>query len=501
MTHPRPFSSLRARLILLVLLALLPTMAILVYNAAGDRNREIAQIRADALTLSRLTAGQQEQVIESARQVLILLAQLPEVRRGDPAACSARLAELMEQYQEGYTGFAVAKPNGDLFCRTIPLTEPINVADSASFQQALQTGDLAVGEYQVGRASGKPTLGVCYPVLGTGGQPQAVICGGVDLNLLNQRAAEAQLPERATLIITDRKGTILVRDPEPEVWVGKSLPDEPLIQVMLAQPEGQTEVRGVDGTLRLYAFTSVRSTVETGLHLAVGIPPELAFAEVNQRLARDLILMGLVAILTVALVWWGSATLVLRRVKALVSATERLSRGDLSTRVELRGASSEIGQLGRAFDSMAAALEQRETERRQAEQALREQREWLQVTLASIGDAVIATDVRGQVILMNPVAQSLTGWKHAEALGHPLTDVFQIINAESKSRESSNHIPTHGPQKKAKHDHDEGLNHGPLGEKSGCHQPQADQRKIFRRAKFQGQIGHRGSRQSQPDGR
>ena len=71
-------------------------------------------------------------------------------------------------------------------------------------------------------------------------------------------------------------------------------------------------------------------------------------------------------------------------------------------------------------------------ERQQAEQALREQREWLQVTLASIGDAVIATDVRGKVTFMNPVAQSLTGWKQAEALERPLTDVFQIINAKTR---------------------------------------------------------------------
>ena len=432
MTHPRPFSSLRARLILLVLLALLPAMVILFYNAAETRNREAIRVRADVLTLSRLAASQQEQVIESARQVLISLAQLPEVRRGDPEACGARLAELMEQYQYGYTGFAVARPNGDLFCRTVPLTEPINVASSTSFQQALQTGDLAVGEYQVGRASGKPTLGICYPVLGAENQPQAVICGGVDLNLLNQRAGEAQLPEGAVLAITDRNGTLLVRQPEPEVWVGQSLPHEPLIQAMLAQPAEPTEVRGVDGVMRLYAFTPIFSTVDTGMHLAVGIPPELAFAEVNQRLARDFALMGLVALLTVALAWWGSTTLVLRRVKALVSAAERLSHGDLTTRAELPGANNEIGQLGRAFDSMAAALEQHETERRQAEQALREQREWLQITLASIGDAVIATDVKGNVTLMNPVAQSLTGWKQAEALGHPLTDVFQIINAKTR---------------------------------------------------------------------
>ncbi len=71
--------------------------------------------------------------------------------------------------------------------------------------------------------------------------------------------------------------------------------------------------------------------------------------------------------------------------------------------------------------------------RHRAEQALRQQREWLQTTLASIGDAVIATDVKGNVTLMNPVAQALTGWQQVEALGHPLTGVFQIINAKTRA--------------------------------------------------------------------
>lgn len=66
--------------------------------------------------------------------------------------------------------------------------------------------------------------------------------------------------------------------------------------------------------------------------------------------------------------------------------------------------------------------------RRRAEDELRRQSDWLRVTLASIGDAVITTDADGRVTLMNSVAEALTGWTQAEALGHPLSDVFVIIN-------------------------------------------------------------------------
>jgi PAS domain S-box-containing protein len=67
----------------------------------------------------------------------------------------------------------------------------------------------------------------------------------------------------------------------------------------------------------------------------------------------------------------------------------------------------------------------------QADRQLREQREWLRVTLTSIGDAVIATDGAGCISFVNPVAESLTGWKVEDAMGRPVTDVFRIVNEQT----------------------------------------------------------------------
>jgi PAS domain S-box-containing protein len=66
--------------------------------------------------------------------------------------------------------------------------------------------------------------------------------------------------------------------------------------------------------------------------------------------------------------------------------------------------------------------------RRQAEEALRKQSEWLRTTLASIGDAVISTDAEGRVTFMNAAAEQLTGWPQAEAGGRPLREVFSIVD-------------------------------------------------------------------------
>ena len=80
-------------------------------------------------------------------------------------------------------------------------------------------------------------------------------------------------------------------------------------------------------------------------------------------------------------------------------------------------------------------LEVQEKTNKQLQQAnatLQVSEEKLAVTLNSIGDAVIATDVEGRVTLLNPLAEHLTGWTHAEATGRPVDEIFHIINEETR---------------------------------------------------------------------
>ena len=72
------------------------------------------------------------------------------------------------------------------------------------------------------------------------------------------------------------------------------------------------------------------------------------------------------------------------------------------------------------------------TERKQAEEALRQQREWFEVTLASIGDGVITTDTMGCITFMNPVAEALTAWPAQEALGRPIAQVLWLLHESTR---------------------------------------------------------------------
>ncbi|MCZ6875785.1 MAG: ATP-binding protein [bacterium] len=71
-------------------------------------------------------------------------------------------------------------------------------------------------------------------------------------------------------------------------------------------------------------------------------------------------------------------------------------------------------------------------ERRRAEEVLATEKEQLAVTLSSIGDGVIATDTSGNIVLLNKVAETLTGWSQAEAIKQPLSTIFQILDEKNR---------------------------------------------------------------------
>jgi PAS domain S-box-containing protein len=93
--------------------------------------------------------------------------------------------------------------------------------------------------------------------------------------------------------------------------------------------------------------------------------------------------------------------------------------------------------LRKQVEENACRLLEEAAARRAAEEhadALWEERERLRVTLHSIGDAVIATDAGGRVTLLNPVAETLTGWQSADAMGKRLQEIFRIVNEETRQK-------------------------------------------------------------------
>jgi PAS domain S-box-containing protein len=88
--------------------------------------------------------------------------------------------------------------------------------------------------------------------------------------------------------------------------------------------------------------------------------------------------------------------------------------------------------LAASYRAALDTIEQRRAALARSEADLEEQKEWLRVTLTSIGDGVIVTDPSGRVVLMNHESERLTGWTNVEALHQPLSAVFRIVDKKTR---------------------------------------------------------------------
>jgi len=420
------FSSVRARLLILVLLVIIPSLGLVVHMAREGRQHGVAQAGQSTLKLAREAATQQQRSISQARDFLSELSQYPDLDHPKAEACTALLAKKLNEHPE-YVNVFVLTLDGELICSALPFEGRLNLSDRVYFQLAVTRKGFSVGEYQIGRVTGKATLAFGHPVLDETGKFTAVLAAALDLTRLSDLVKNARLPEGSAMLLIDSKGTVLVHHPDPPAGrragpqriVGKSMTDQPLVRRLLASKgEEIGQEVGLDGVHRLYAFAPIRIGGDTRAYVGMGIPIEVAFADANRTLWRNLILLGLVGLLAFGAAWFGGDFFILRRVNDLVSATRRLASGDLSARTALPYEHSELSQLARSFDGMAESLKRRQAEIDQAQKAAHYSDQRLRMMVEAVQDyAIIMLDPDGYVVSWNSGAERIKGYQAKEIIG------------------------------------------------------------------------------------
>lgn len=365
---------LRARVGVIAILVAAPLVVGSVLRLAADREAARAGAVEDTGRLASLVADRARLYFESSRQALIAIAATPQVRAHEPAACTAYLQDLLPAYPE-YVNLAAADAQGELFCSAVPTSGPVTVADRPYFIQAMATGSFAIGDYSVGRVTAQPVIVVALPIRDDAGAPSGVVLASLPLSSLARIGEAVGLPEGAALTIVDRNGTILVREPDPQDWVGKTLADVPHIAAMLAGQDRTVEAAGVDGVIRLYALRNLDAADTSGIRVSVGFELDRLTAVADRSFEVGMILLLSALGVALALSWYGVHRLILRPVDQLAAAADRIASGDLEARTGFTGG-GELGTLASTFDRMAASVQERvETRTADLSAALAELRE------------------------------------------------------------------------------------------------------------------------------
>lgn len=291
--------SLRARLLTLVLLAIIPALGLILYNTHSRQIEAEGELRKNSMRIARLAANNIELVIEGQRQLLTAMSEVPSVRNRDTKACGADLMRIKQHFPL-YTNMVAFTPEGDLYCSAVPFNAPLH-STVAWLRRAKESREFSVGDYQMGLLVGKPILVSGLPVMDGDDNIVSLIGASIDLDTLNKTISATDMPEQAVLTVIDSGGIIIARNPDADKWVGKQRPDA-LRNEIVSHKKGVYEGEGIDGIRRIYAYYPINGTSDN-LFISVGVPKEIAFKKIKHILYRDLTVISLIFLLTLAAVF------------------------------------------------------------------------------------------------------------------------------------------------------------------------------------------------------
>jgi PAS domain S-box-containing protein len=389
-----------SRLFVLVAVAIIPVVAIQAYNEFALRRSREVEVKDQALSLARLSAAEQQQIVQGIRQILIAMSEVPAIKTSDSQACNAYLAAIRRRFPAFVTVF-VTDLNGRAFCDTSSDHRPITVAARAYFATALKTGAFTVGEFSQGISTGRNVIQFALPFYGNDGRMGGVIVASLSLDWLADEIARKGIPAGAALAITDRNGTYLARYPDNSRLVGKKMRGDKYLNL---NPRGVVDILDINGVERIIGYSSLDAD-SGGLFVGYSVDKAQAFADIQYRTQRDILLIVLSTTLVLVLTWLGARRFIHRPLGQLVCAANQWQLGDYTRRLAIPG-KSEIARVGDAFNSMANALANREQELSDAKTNAEEAAARITMIFESTTDSVIIVDRDRRITYLNGRARA-----------------------------------------------------------------------------------------------
>jgi len=299
--------NLQVRLLILVFLAFIPALGIFWYANRELRSLQLEAKEQELVQRAQEVATRYRHLIDEGETLLGTLAVFPEIESVRSPGCTEQLARVL-QHTENFTTIYVIGMDGYMACGSLTSENALYLGDRAYFVRATSRNLFSVGEFTLGRITGKPILGMALP-LEDGNRTGAVLGASIDLNALgDRRAGSAPLPEGHTFSVLDPNRRVLVRLPRTGDF---SLADS-VGAIADADFPGFPEGSGpeimvgidLDGMERLFAVAPLRSpagSVEG--YLTIGRTRVTLMQEVDEIVSLQLRFLAVGGIVLLALAW------------------------------------------------------------------------------------------------------------------------------------------------------------------------------------------------------
>ncbi len=392
----------------------LPAAGVIIYSGLKLRDEAIRDARRETQKLVESIAAEQQSLVTAAQQLIIALAQLPDVRNQSPARVQPVLRNILAVNAQ-YSNIFIAGRSGHVWATAVPVKPPFIISDRRYFLNALASGHLSSGEFIISRATGKPSFNLAYPQKNEVGEITGTINVGFVTDSFTPLLERSKLPEGTVYMLLDHAGRVMSKSIDPAKYLGKQI-DSALFARMKEGAVMDTFL-GVDfdGTERIITYRKLHLAGETSpyMYVRAGIPVAVVLSDANKALFGNLALYTSFLLLAFLIASFIGKRSIADRISLLEKASRDLARGDLQTRISDLVAGGELGNLGQTFDAMAGQLAERERALIESERNYRE-------IFNASQDAIIVHDAEsGKIVEMNKTVEAMFGYSREELLYHP----------------------------------------------------------------------------------
>ncbi len=395
---------LRAALILLVLIAVVPVFGVVIQASLDEQANRLERAEASLRSLAGLAAAHQEQYIEGARQMLTAVSLAAPIYRNGSGDCEAYFRMLEDRYRR-YSNFGLLNPQGYLVCRAERTEGQVYAGDRSYFRDAVRTGRFAVGHFIIGRATGKAALAFGMPAFSEDGSLRGVIFAALDLAAADEQLHKLTIPPESTLLVLDLKGTVLASAGRSTPATGSVISDEYLQASLNLHDPRFDRVDDAHSGRWLYAVHPVGQREEGGVVVAARMSRDELLAASRDRLRQQLIALLIISILAAAGAWVFGDRVLTAPINQLLRRVGALQREEL--RLDAMPAPRgprELRELEQRFNEMARSLMERSVMRDAAMTEMSAQRNLLTLVFDSLAEGVLVSDARGFYIHTNAAA-------------------------------------------------------------------------------------------------
>ncbi|MDD5330223.1 MAG: diguanylate cyclase [Sulfuricella sp.] len=357
------FSTLKTRLLMLFLLAPLPSLGIAFYGAIQEYRTGVAETHRHAVQEVKAGSAHFQLRIAETRGLLEALAGTSAIHRGEAENCTALLSRFLRNSRD-YLNLGVIRPDGNPLCSAAPLQPAGNYAHRLFFQRVLASRAFASGDYHAATPTDKPAVTLAVPLSNRAGKVEAVVFATLDLMRANEVLIDELAREGGVFTLIDERGVVLAHSPDPKNIAGKFLPQASLLVAILAKNgEGSAETGSFEGIARIHAFTTLAASQNQRVFLVADLPREGALAAAKRMIAWQAAGLVVAVALIVMIAWGGTSLFIFRPVATLIDAAKQMRAGNLSARTGIEHDHNEVSTLAGILDDMAESLELRENDR------------------------------------------------------------------------------------------------------------------------------------------